>query len=518
MCFRASEPARISLMATSLEQTITFDDWSKGEWSVLGEIKAQPGSFTATNMIVRANGTIGPRAGLKNVTPASMPNGLLLALEAGPTPGKDGLFIIGNTVYYFDLFTPATSPTSMGTLGTTPSVVLAPFLATTKFYVAVPGDATYELDPIAGTTTALTDSPGGHIVLQFGARLLVAESTSSNRLFVSDPSDFNSWPVDNFIDIGDDWQITAMIVQKNQLAIIKREGIYVLSGTPTVSEFVRRVDTMTGPLQPWQARADQDDTVYFIQAFGRNPAIFDGTDGQQISYLKALDGARDDTDPTPPTQRGVETIDGETTASTVVYANRDVGGSDVLVVKHNNTWTKHVTSVGISGMTTTANGQFVITDGGGSSTPAKIYTTRFDLGRPAFTSDGLASVGDDSSTPLVANLTLPEWRSPDGMEVGVESVLIDGIKWNTGATATNHAEVTVFSLAGFMRPGKQATVTQSFDEAGSSASTGGTEVRLQFNFEDIRGGGFQIVIENIRGLDIRSVEVTLANNPNLSRH
>lgn len=504
-------------MATNLQQTVTFDDFSKGEWSTYGGIKPQPGTFTADNMIVRANGLIGPRAGLKDVTPASMPVGSLIALHAGPTPSKDGLFIVGNAVYYFDLFNAAVAPTAMGTLGATPSVVLKPHLATTKYYLAVPGDKCYVLDPIAGTTTALTGSPGGHAIVQYGVRLVVAESTGSNRIWVSDPQNFNSWPAPNFIDVGDDWQVTGFFVQKNHLAIFKREGLYVLTNTPTINEVIRLIDTMQGPLHPWQADIDQDDMIYMVSAFEINPATFDGNDGKQLAYLKELGGARDDTDATPPTKRGVQTFSGELTSSSTAVVGKDLAGDDIMLLNHNNVWTKHSIGVPVSGLMTASNSQLVISDGGAGGVAAKIYTTRTDLGRPAFLSDGLAALGDGSDTPLHATLTLPEWYSPDGTEVAVASVIIDVVKWSTGASLNNHIAVTSTSLGGYQRPGNTPAQTQDWDEAGSAALTTGLQDRLQFNFEQIRGAGFQIILNNIRGIDIRAVSVVVQMQPNLPR-
>jgi hypothetical protein len=146
-----------------------------------GGERAPAGTFAGENVLVYADGTVGPRPGLLNVTPASMPTGKLLALVKTPVVGKDGIFVIGNTVYRFDLGTAATAPTSIGTFAVTPTKPLHFYLNTDTFYVAVPGDKTYRVDPTNSTVTAVTGSPPGRFVTIWNGQLIVAGDGSDDE-------------------------------------------------------------------------------------------------------------------------------------------------------------------------------------------------------------------------------------------------------------------------------------------------------------------------------------------------
>jgi hypothetical protein len=133
------------------------------------------------------------------------------------------------------------------------------------------------------------------------------------------------------------------------------------------------------------------------------------------------------------------------------------------------------------------------------------YTWRAYNDRPAFTSDTFGQPGDGSTTPFVARFTLPEWYAPDGGELSVTEVVVDFTGWNTGSPSTNHFDVVVRGVRLYEDGESSATV--SFDEAGSNFSTSGTRRRKRFSFSGAapEGNGFQITIDNIRGVAIHKI-------------
>lgn len=72
-------------------------------------------------------------------------------------------------------------------------------------------------------------------------------------------------------------------------------------------------------------------------------------------------------------------------------------------------------------------------------------------------------------------------------------------------------------LPGFDAPGLIPLATQSFDEAGTSASTEGTPDIKTFKFDRVKGIGFQLSFANIRGCAIRAISVTGENHYNEPR-
>jgi hypothetical protein len=122
-----------------VDRTVVFDNFRGGEWGLLGGEKPPANSFHGKNVMVYANGLIGPRPGLKDFTPDNMPNGKLRAFVETPVPDREGLFIIGNVAYYSSFrnftITPVAYTGDVLSAGDDP---LHPKIDTTSFLVAVP--------------------------------------------------------------------------------------------------------------------------------------------------------------------------------------------------------------------------------------------------------------------------------------------------------------------------------------------------------------------------------------------
>lgn len=496
------------------QQRFTYEDWGKGEWGKLGPERVPGGYFSGTNIMVYSTGLIGPRPGFANRTPPSMPGGAFNALMITRVPTREIGFIIGNTVYSSDLFTP-TTPTTMGTLDTTPTVVLNPTPDTANYIVAVPGDKCYLLDFQGNAVSGYSASPGGTTAVVYGAQLVVADSTSTSRIFFSDftTEDFNSWPVDNFLDVGDNWQVTGLFNLRNNLVITKNYGLYIATGVLGFNESVRQISTVQGPLQPFHASVGEDDVLRYIPTFKENPVLFDSTTPQPVGNLNLLSDRRDDTNPTMPAVRGMNTMVGDLTNSDSFAIQND--SDDILLLQHNGIWTKHHTSVSVSGVTATQDD--IIFTASTSDAPTQIYSNQFTLDRPGFTSDGFTQPGDDSTTPVDASFELPYNFSALSSEMAVRRVLVEFVKWDTGSSATNHFDITINMLPGFDAPGLIPLATQSFDEVGTSASTEGTPDIKTFKFDRVKGIGFQLSFANIRGCAIRAISVTGENHYNEPR-
>lgn len=494
---------------------VSFDNFKGGEYGTKGGDSAPPNSFHAKNMLVYADGYIGPRPGIREITPASMPVGELLALATTEVSQATGTFVIGDTVYSFDLGNAATVPTALtGTFNETPEqpIVLHPettdLLATVRYDPNTP-DATYRLAYTpggGGTVTEITDSPGGHDVLQYEQATVVAESQFTSRLFASSPTDPDDFSEGRFVDVGDNWQVTAMHVLRNGLAVLKRTGLYLLRGVigDADSEYVLRVSTDRGPLHPWQADKDHSDRIWFWPLFRKHPAVFTGNPPEHLSHLDLPTREEDGTIADPPLKRGVKVLDGDASPETVVFVQS--AASHLGIVYHNDVWTMHEFEEDISGMLASTLDLFVTTDGGGAATAANIYSCKFNLNRPAFTSDPVTQPGDNSNTPLDCELTLPQWWNQSGRDVTVRQVVVDFKSWATGAAETNHFELVVKSL-GRNLSAEQTYASGTFDEAGASSSSSGTRRRKVFNVQCSPGSGFEISLSNIRGCAFKSIAV-----------
>lgn len=486
-----------------------FDNFDGGDYGITGGYKAPQNTFRALNMIKTSDGGLMPRPGLKDRSSASIPNGKVVGMVPTATAGATMMLIIGNKVYTYDI-DDGSDWDEIGTLDVTPTLAVFPKRSTTSYYITIPGDKSYELDPVSGTINPLAGSPGGTEIEVFGQRLLVAGADEDYRVQFSAAGDFEDWPSENFFDVGDFWQITAMREQNNYLIIAKRNSWHVFSGVPgTTSAVVRRASRERGPLHPGQVEIDQSDLMYVITAFRQNPATFDSVNVRQIAHLQDLGTARDGDTPTLPVVLGVAESMGDNSHSTVLIAQG--GDQNNFLLFHNNTWTRHTTSIDISGMVRGGEtGDFYLTDGGDTGTPANIYSIFFGDDRPAFAADGINQPGDNSTTPVNAWVTLPEIWSESGEQIAVRNVVVTFDKYNTGAAGTNHFDIEVVMLGRTPAGTDDASVeTKSWDEAQSGAGSAGQSRRDRKNqgFQTSRAAGAQVSLTNVRGVKIQSVEV-----------
>jgi hypothetical protein len=501
-------------MPETPSRIVTFNKFNLGDYGTTAPEQAPAGSFKARNMLVYADGSIGPRAGLRDVTPASMPTGELLTLQSTPVVGRDGLFIIGDTVYRYDFGTPATAPSVVGTLDTAPTMPLRPYALVDDFYMAVPADKCYRLDVTNDQVDGISGSPSGTNVVIWNDQLIVVSDTATNQLLASLPGDVNDFSEGRFIAIGDRWEITAIFVQRNFLAVLKRDGIHVVSGVigDADTEQTRTVSTSTATFHPWNAGRDDLDGIWFIPVFRDNVATFSGATLLQLPQL-VFDEHEHETDPLLPLLQSLQVLQGDQSGTSVVAVR--AGSTQQALAYHNKAWSVHNFETTVSGMTAAAGEKLIITDGGAAGVAAKIFTTSLQLNRPGFVSDTLASPGDDSATPLVASLTLPQWWNTSGREMTVRQVIVDFKSWDTGTAETNHFDIAVRSMGSQVsgeRVYASGTAPLSFDEVVGSSSTSGTRRRKVFNFACAPGAGFELEITNVRGCSFRSFTVLGENH------
>jgi hypothetical protein len=507
-------------MPSQPAQVVTFDDWSGGEYSTNEGIGAAANTFHGSNVLVYANKTIGPRPGLRDITPIDMPEGDLRMLATTPVGSRRGLMIVGDQCYYFDLYNPDTAPTAFGDpLNGDTDRPITYAQQGVHTYITVPGDRCYDLNVAAATVTELSvDSPGGSAIVIYGERLYVVgddeDTTKRRQIYYSDPNDYTSWPAENFFNVGDEWQITGLRVQRQGLTIFKREGIFSLTGIPGINANLRPLSKAEGPLWQWHTLVDEDDMAYFLPAFRFNPALYDGSKPSQMGYYQEITPNLDEAPGVGlPVKTGVTYSRGFLDSSSVTIAQ----GADLntMQIKHNGTWTRHQVETGISGVIASDGDKVIVSNG-----QAKIYSFNLGYNRPIFVDDNTAQPGDDSQGPVTAGFCTPEWWSEDGQDYTVRSVMVDFIKWDVGSGEQNHFDIRTEAIGTEDdTDGNKTSETYSFDEDPGLATSEGVRSRVIFRFgEDARlAPGFQLFVENLVGCHIRRIKVTLELEPELPR-
>lgn len=486
------------------QETLVYDKWDFGEFGNMSPSRAPNGSWTGTNVVVYRNGRIGPRPGVKKITvdnPAE--DGPLLGLGFSPVAdsGNTSIFYIcDNEVYLFEpgtstLYNTITDLTSAP--GNTDSTRVLSKESTRllgdEVYFCINGDQTYKLNCRTQTLTAVTGSAEGTDIELYRDRLLVADGGVTVKY--SAAADFATWD-GSFFQVGSSYEIYEMVEFRDGLAIFTIDATWLFTGTPDDGTLRRISDTLPARQK---SVVKTNDALLYIPIARSAPVIYNGSFGDEEA-LKHLEGWK----PAINSAYGAQSP-----------RNRDVvwmsNAAGALLWRKNGAWSTH--TIGVSGIGPWIIRWFdenvILAHPGSAGVKPTFYMLNMNLDRPAFTSDTWARPGDDSSTPLSASFTLPDYNVPQGKEVEVRSVTVDFYKYDTGASGTNNIDLSVSTLNRENNDGLNTfTKTGLFNETVASASTSGTLCRRVYRGMPLGpGGGFRVALSNLRGVAIERISV-----------
>jgi hypothetical protein len=498
-----------------------YDDFSAGEAGRFGLTKPPAqGFWSGKNVMVYPDGLLGPRPGMKDLTLAGVPQGRIIGAVPQANQGSSAGTEVwvachqndGTPAVKLYRFNPTTGAVAVSTLEAATSS--SPGLATMdtkgdKVYYRE-GGKSYRYDAAPEALDLLRSGDiGGPTFTIHGVR---AYSGNAHKVVYSAANDFTSWPSTNFFEVGEaNEYVEALVSVGDVLFIIKRSGAWVLTGSPTGGR-LSRVGDLWGVEASWLAKVTRESTVVVYDLPARQPGVWDGAKYQLIPHIVAARGGKESL--FAPANRGLAIAGSHTGhASLFLDDKRAYTGeaNTLLTLFDGKTWSQHHTTLDVSGSIAAWPGgdkRFVV-----PIEPAvNMATVRwlaFDpfLGRPGFTTDTYARPGDDSDTPLAANVSLPEFWTEAGNEVSVRQVIVDAVKWNTGSATANEIQVSVETFGRRGTAGEKVD-TKTWTEAGTAASTSGTRHREVFDFGRFQpGAGFQVKFPSLRGVAIRSVTV-----------
>lgn len=489
-------------------KSVRYDRFTGGEFGTTGPVKAPRGTFTARNMQLYDNGSLGVRAGTVALAYTGVSVGAVLGFGWRGTPGVDLWYIQGTTIYYAgsgDIGDAVTAFT--GSLGATPTTpVQGVEYGVGSTLITSYGDASYEINHIGLTVTELTGSPGGEALCFFNDVLyIIGDNTQANRVNYSEIANINSWPAPNFFDVGNEsGAVKAAWTQRNHVSIATQNGEWwVQTGVPPGQ--IRRVSG--GGVHPWVFGPDAgailgSDALMHVPIGSDYPAIFDGTQPQESRNVEINNGIHPLNSGDVKVLRGVKPEE-----AVILFPSGKRAG-----LQRNGVWTimdlgPEFTSYAASDQ----QGQIMLSTEGDGGTAPEFHTWKIDLDRPGITSDLLSSPvdsGDAATDPQVEGyLYFPEEWMPTGKEVRVRSVIVDFDYWDTGAVDLNEIEVQVRALAieGVDEPAD--SVAQSWTRDGSGGPNASPfRKRAVFRMgADHFGAAFQIRFTKLRGVAIHSV-------------
>ncbi len=536
-------------------RVIEHRDFSGGDWGIKQPWNAPRNSFQATNMLVYRTGELGVRAGVRNVTPASLAFTNFISNTMFPFQQTQVGFFMSQSAHAFQPYAGGSFTAGTGTNFTSALTGsknnLTVYSTGPTIYIDKAGDGIYKVDSALAKTQLISGVSGNGIAL-YGDRLVIGTSTGIRyNGLTAGVSDFTSWPAANVIPVGDATEPVSNVMPQRTFLTIPKEtnGIYSITGSLGVNEALRRAVEGDGPnagtgagQYTRRSTVTKDGLVWINPAnFSQCPISFDGTN---LKYWR-------DQDLRAPIPADVSvthfyTMDPVGSLWNTPYnATVNTVGMQAMLF-FNGVWTRHNFD-GIQGNgTAVATGGFsvddpnvfaagttlrtvseairpanvfVFSDGGSASTIPKFWSWVPTLDRPG--NENLPIVapnnvfnaeraGDDSTAQVSGQVTFPEIHLEDGSEFRVSGVVVDFRSWNTGGSLTNHYDLQVDCLRPYDAASPITSLKGSWDQLGVQSSTAGTVRREVFEFGDQGyGNGYQLKLTNVRGIAIQRIQVIL---------
>lgn len=509
---------------------VRWADFKGGDWGAVDASRTDRDQWSGENMMVYRSGLLGTRAQLNTLNAVGLPNYAEPRSPRGfAALGDKLLLLVGNTVY--------TIPQAGGTVGNLyPAMPAGPYPSGEFVEFVVGNGVLYALMTLAGTLHKLPLLPGTRSAITtpvtFGGITrwglwMVAFGTPGagalQRIYFSlvDASgpNYDSWPVNNFYDVGNSDAVTALAAIFNTLLVGKREGWWAVSGVLGDLASIRDVAAGRGPPAPFRRPAvGPDNRVFYWSSTasggGENvPTFFDGANPVATNQMfpasfsdDLLDASRSMCDQVAATPTG----------NRILLAYTSVGSpTSKLLMRDGKAWTRHSFPIQIAGLAPNGiregslmkPGLVYMAQQRGVGQAPVIVSWLHDTDRPG---DGDMAVA--AGTPRVTGtLQLPAFWEPNGRQVLARRVIVQFRKWSSLLDDTlNRLRLRVDAL-GQWANGPRAASVQEWSEAASLSPLSGGDDSVRFDFGDQGfGNGFQVVFEAVAGVAIREVVVEVS--------
>lgn len=497
-----------------------YEDFSGGDWGDIGKFRAAANQYDSHNVIVYADGMIGPRAGLHQFTSSGLPDDDIWGLFNPLLSGKSFMAVVGDKVY-----SSSTEIVDVWTLEATLDAEANDYVHADwydpnhQIYFTNPGDKPYVIDWTSSVLAGLSIDDGTPVAvlsvtlcrdrLYFGG----ATVTDGQRVWYSALADFDNFTFTDgagYFDVGYFWNIHGFAKFQNSLLFGTRaQGWFALIGSTPNGE-VRQINSGVSPGKQHSIVATSTDAFFFTG--------FPGGGATSGPHLASTDGAKFD----DVTLRHLR-LDGPYAAEQfgvylpyqdqIIYvANSGNRG----LIRNMGAWTKQFFELGTTSLkgplcaTNTLNNAVLSARADAGGAP-KFYNLRLNLNRPAFTSDTDCQPTDDGVFPIAASFSLPVWFHPQSKDIRVRRVIVDFRKWDTGVT-NNNFTVGVSHYGRYNLPGGSTDdlVYQetAWTEAASLTLTTGQMDRYTYRVGDVGwAAGFQINIDDMIGVAVDRITV-----------
>lgn len=499
---------------------VRFSQWSAGNAGRIDPAMAPANAWYGTNVQMYPTGLVGPRWGLKQVT-VNGPSGTITIPVAN---GPKGFAVIGNNLlitadrtYLASLSSLATgtvTATQFPLYSVTPSKWVTFVPQTDSLVFALVDNALYKHDLSLMTTTAVTTPSAFNFIRRWNLYCVGVDNTTPYRVWFSQVNssgfDFSTWPATNYIDVGDNEPITAVVPLYNTLFVGKRSGWWAITGVIGTTAAVRQVSVGDGPVDARGVSATADNRVAYWPR-SPNPAFFNGS-GTSLML---------DHSTSTYSAQAAQAVVSPPTGRTTLFGYDNGATSSTVMVSALGGPSLHTFGVKIAGWApdTIENGYslssgYVLAAKQSSiaGEALSVYYWRIDPDRPPLSTDTLGSYGDASTTPLDATLQTRAWFEPQGRDVRVRTITVHLRAWGIGS-ASNKLYSGLGCSVECLAPYDNASFTsaeQHWRLPYGETSTTGEDFAVRFAIgEQGFGQGFRVNLTDMRGVAIRDVIVGL---------
>ena len=488
---------------------LRFNDFSGGDFGQLDPASAENNQYRGTNVTVYDTGLIGPRAGLKAVPITGLPTHTHAPGPKAFSTVGNRLLIVLDRLYQIPLDTLAAAAQNTYPTSAANSVRFA--RANNNVLYSLKDGVVYKH---VGVATAAISAPATFSDIVFWQQWLVGiDATAPDLIWFTElttaGSNFDVWPANNFLYVGGNEPITALLPIYNTLYAGKAEGWWAISGILGIQAAVRAISLGNGPLDSRRSAVTTDNRIIYWPNQD-SPATFNGESVRIFTRHKLRQA------------QSVFPSDGIAVTPThqKVYmaGNADAVGADTdLYELDQGRWSYLSLNRAIGGITPSdpRNGTglpsgviFTVNNPTTIGDPVIISSLRHDLDRPAHTSDAWASPTDPGETKLLAgSFDLKAWYDSQGRQVRVKSVIVQFRKWTSGVTnSLNRFSMRVDAHGGYESGTSEGQLVEWY-EPSERATDAGVDDSWRVNFNTSWGNGFQVKFPDIAGCAIREVIV-----------